>query len=102
MRHARAVEASARDPPPRAPRPFRARPSPVKSRGQAAAATAPMHRASIVILRQDRQRKKLDTLLAQSLRLFGGGLAMDAARRRFLVVDLACLVGKARANVFRL
>ena len=55
-----------------------------------------------MVLGKDRQRKKLDTLLAQSFGLLGGGLPVDAPRRCFLVVDLACLVGKTRPNVFRL
>ena len=39
---------------------------------------------------------------AQGLGLLACGLAVDAARRRLLVVDLARLLGKARADVLRL
>ncbi len=57
---------------------------------------------SVAVLGQDRQREELDALLAQRLRFLAGCLAVDAARRRLLVVDLARLLREARAYVLRL
>src|SRR5262245_47329758 len=55
-----------------------------------------------MVLRQRREREELDAFLAQGLGLLARGLAVDAARRGLLVVDLARLLGEARTDVLRL
>src|SRR5262245_49405851 len=57
---------------------------------------------SIVVLRKGRQGEEFDALLGQGLGFLARRLAVDAAGGGLLVVDLARLLGEARADVLRL
>src|SRR5579862_1134991 len=56
-------------------------------------------RKLILIVRQDRQRMKLDPLLVQRLGLVGRGFAVDRAVLGLAVMDLARLFGEFWADV---